>query len=61
MLDKDATAQAIYDDPLLLLVGQGLRKHLGQPAGSTTKNLFLFAAFPVPLTRLTFKKEIINF
>lgn len=40
MLDKDATAQAIYDDPLLLLVGQGLRKHLGQPAGSTTKNLF---------------------
>ena len=25
------------------------------------KIFFLFAAFPVPLTRLTFKKEIINF
>ena len=49
MLDKEAfcrIAQAIYDDLLLLLVGQGaLRRHLIQPAGSTHK-IFFICRFP---------------
>ena len=55
MLDKEAfclIAQAIYDDLLLSLAGQGsLRRHFVQPTVTAHKIFLIFVAFLVLSTR----------